>query len=136
MMEVAVLAEFGNSSFLYAQNKGHDLFRGITNAHCLPNAPHGLNNFQHIRDVAFLPARNLTPAHCKFLERMMGLTENDIRTAIHRQVAYQTVMRGALRDPENHEEKRIFVPDWGLPNGSSPYSPEPNSGRWSQISRS
>jgi hypothetical protein len=43
----------------------------------------------------------------------MGLTENDIRTAIHRQAAYQTVMRGALRDPDNHEEKRIFVPDLG-----------------------
>ena len=113
MMEEAVLGEFGNSSFLYAQNKGHDLFRGIKNAECLPNAPHGLNSFQHIRDVAFLPARNLTPAHGKFLQRMMGLTENDIRTAIHRQVAYQTVMRGALRDPENHEAKRIFVPDLG-----------------------
>ena len=113
MMKEAVLREFGDANFLYAQNKGHDLFRGIENAHCLPNAPHGLNSFQHIRDVAFLPARNLSPAHCKFLQRMMGLTEDDIRTAIHRQVAYQTVMRGALRDPENHEEKRIFIPDLG-----------------------
>ena len=114
MMEEAVLAEFGKiSSFLYAQNKGHDLFRGIETAHCLPTAPYGLNSFQGVRDVAFLPARNLSPAHCKFLQRMMDLTEDDVRTAIHRQVAYQTVMRGALRDPDNHEEKRIFVPDLG-----------------------
>jgi len=113
LMEVAAIKEFGEAEFLYAQNKGHDLFKGISNAIQLPYAPHGLNNFQHIPDVAFLPARNLTPSHCKFLERMMGLTEDDIRTAVHRQAAYQTVMRGSLRDPENHEAKRIFVPDLG-----------------------
>lgn len=113
MMEEAVLKEFGGADFLYAQNKGHDLFKGITNATLLPNAPHGLNQFQHIPNVAFLPARNLTPAHCKFLERMMGLSGDQIATAIHRQVAYQTVMRGALRDPGNHVSKRIFVPDLG-----------------------
>jgi hypothetical protein len=113
MIEQAVLSEFGQADFLYSQNKGHDLFRGIENARCLPNAPHGLNSFQEIQDVAFLPARNLSSAHCKFLEHMMGLTGDDIRTAIHRQVAYQTVMRGALRDPENHQQKRIFVPDRG-----------------------
>jgi hypothetical protein len=72
-----------------------------------------LNSFQHIANVEFLSARNLTPAHGKFAEPTIGLTENEIRTAIHRQVAYQTVMRGALRDTENHEAKRIFVPDLG-----------------------
>ncbi len=76
-------------------------------------AEYGLNDFQGIPNVAFLSARNLTPAHCKFLQRMIGLTEDEIRTGIHRQVAYQTAMRGALRDPKNHEEKRIFVPDLG-----------------------
>ncbi len=111
MMEKAVLKEFGGAEFLYAQNKGHNLFKGKGKP--LPNAPHGLNDFQGIPNVAFLSARNLTPAHCKFLQRMIGLTEDEIRTGIHRQVAYQTVMRGALRDPKNHEEKRIFVPDLG-----------------------
>ena len=113
MMEGAVLKEFREAQFLYAQNKGYNLFERNKNAKPLPNAPHGLNDFLHIPDVAFLPARNLTPAHCKFLQRMIGLTEDEIRTAIHRQVAYQTVMRGALRDPKNHEAKRVFVPDLG-----------------------
>ena len=111
MMEEAVLKEFGGAEFLYAQNKGHNLFKGIGKP--LPNAPHKLNDFQDIPNVAFLSARNLTPAHCKFLQRMIALTEDEIRTAIHRHVAYQTVMRGALRDPKNHEEKRVFVPDLG-----------------------
>jgi hypothetical protein len=113
MMEEAVIKEFDGAEFLFAQNKGHNLFKGNENAIALPNAPHGLNNFQHVKNVAFLPARNLTPAHCKFLQLMIGLTEDDIRTAIHQQVAYQTVMRGALRDPANHEAKRVFVPDLG-----------------------
>ena len=113
MMEEAVLKEFGGADFLYAQNKGHNLFKGIANATLLPNAPHGLNQFQHIANVAFLPAGNLAPAHCKFLECMIGLSKDEVATAIHRQVAYQTVMRGALRDPGNHDAKRIFVPDRG-----------------------
>ena len=113
MMEEAVLKEFGEADFRYAEYKGHALFKGITNAKPLPNAPHGLNSFQHIPNVAFVPARNLTPAHCKFIERIIGLTEEEIRTGVHRQVAYQTIMRGALRDPENHEAKRIFIPDLG-----------------------
>ncbi len=113
LMEEAAIKEFGEAEFLYAQNKCDNLFRGIKNAIALPNNPHGLNNFQHVQNVAFLPARNLTPSYCTCLERTMGLTEDDIRTAIHRQAAYQTVMRGSLRDPENHEAKRIFVPDLG-----------------------
>ena len=59
----------------------------------------------------------------------MGLTENDIRTAIHRQVAYQTVMRGALRDPENHEAKRIFVPDLGTAEWLRSLFPEAKLGK-------
>ena len=113
MIAEAVRNEFCGSNFLFAQNKGDDLFRGIKNAILLPNAPHGLNNFSHIGNVVFLPARNLKPSHCKFLEHMIDFTADEIRTAIHRQVAYQTVMRGSLRDPENHEPKRIFVPDLG-----------------------
>ena len=59
----------------------------------------------------------------------MGLNEDDIRTAIHRQVAYQTVMRGALRDPDNHDEKRIFVPDLGTAEWLKPHPPERSSRR-------
>jgi len=113
MMEEAALKEFGEAEFLFAENKGCNLFQGIPNAHRLPNDPHGLNTYQHIQNVAFLPARNLKPAHCKFLERMMGLTGDEIRNAIHRQAAYQAIMRGALRNPDNHEPKRAFVPDLG-----------------------
>ena len=100
MMEEAALKEFGEAEFLFAENKGCKLFEGVANAHRLPNDPHGLNTYQHIQNVAFLPARNLKPAQSKFLERMIGLTGDEIRTAVHRQVAYQAIMRGALRNSD------------------------------------
>ena len=115
-IETAILEEVGGADFLFSQNKStqkkdYTAFKAVKNAIQLPNAPHGLNDFRHFPTVAYLSARNLTPAHGKFVEQTLGITWDEIHTAIQRQVAYQTVMRGALRDPDNHEPKRVFVPD-------------------------
>jgi len=110
-MEKNILNEVGTSKFLFAQNKGCHLFKNVETRFALPNAPHGLNTYQRYLNVVYLSARNLIPAHGKFLERMMGIKWDDIHTAIQHQVAYQTIMRGALRDQDNHEPKRVFVPD-------------------------
>ena len=112
-VENAVLNEFGDNQFLFSQNKSMKLFDGKPQARCLPNDPHGLNSFQEFENVAFLSARNLTPSQIKFLEVMMGVTGDVVHSAIHKQSAYQAIMRGALRDPNNHNLKRVFVPDLG-----------------------
>jgi hypothetical protein len=61
--------------------------------------------------VAFLSAHNLTPALGKFLQEQLGLTAEHITTAIHVQAAYQAIMRCSLRDPQNTNHRRVFVPD-------------------------
>ena len=41
------------------------------------------------------------------------ISAEEIRTAVHHQQAYQAINRGALRDPNHHGPKRVFVPDLG-----------------------
>ena len=90
-----------------------DCSRGIPNAVRLPNDAHGLNTFQQYEAIVYLAARNLTPAQFKFFQSR-GMTAEQIRTATYYHAAYQSVMRGAIRDPDNHNPKHIIVVDRGL----------------------
>lgn len=78
----------------------------------LPHSPHGLNNYQHFDDVAFLSARLPTPAQFKFLEEQ-GIASEEVRTWSYYHSIYQAVLRGSIRDPKNRNPKRIFVVDRG-----------------------
>ena len=108
----AVKGEFGDRSFLWVANK--DVSDGVfvgTNGLRLPNAPHGLNQYQWDYDnVAFLSALNLRTEHFKFLESR-GLNSDLVRTATYKHVVYQAVMRCSIRDHENRRPKTIIVPD-------------------------
>lgn len=109
----AIGAEF-EGAFLYLANKDiesgikHPLesIKGIQ----LPNAPWGLNTYQHIHNVAILSALNPTPAHIGFLNHM-GLEGLAIRDALYHSQIYQAVMRCSLRDPATQQMARVFVPD-------------------------
>ncbi len=76
----------------------------------LPNAPWGLNAFQHIHNVAILSALNPTTAHLKFFA-YMGLQGDAIREALFHSQIYQAVMRCSLRNPAATEPVRVLVPD-------------------------
>ncbi|WP_107497725.1 DEAD/DEAH box helicase family protein [Thalassobius sp. I31.1] len=76
----------------------------------LPNAPWGLNKYQHIHNVAILSALNPTPAHIGFLTHM-GLDGHAIRDALFHSQIYQAVMRCSLRDPASTQLVHVLVPD-------------------------
>ena len=104
---------FGNARFIWQANTDvpDDLFG--TNAERLPNKPHGLNSFSDVNNIAFLSALNPASEHFKFLETL-GLSGEDVRTAIYHAAAYQSVMRTSIRDVANPDRKIIIVPDLAL----------------------
>jgi hypothetical protein len=104
---------FGREEFLWQANKSFQENSFGTNAHRLPNKPHGLNSYANIHNIAFLSSLNPTTDHFKFLQTQ-GLSGGDVRTAIYYTGAYQSVMRTSIRDPRNQQPKRILVPDRGL----------------------
>jgi hypothetical protein len=104
---------FDNKKFLWQANKSMQDNPFGSNAQRLPNKPHGLNAYSEIHNIAFLSALNPPSDHFRFLETR-GLTGGDVRRAIYFQAAYQSVMRTSIRDPNNHDPKRIVVPDLPL----------------------
>jgi hypothetical protein len=104
---------FGKDPFLWQANKSLQQNPFGTNAHRLPNKPHGLNSYANIHNIAFLSSLNPATDHFKFLQTQ-GLSGDDVRTAIYYAGAYQSAMRTSIRDPGNLQPKRIVVPDRGL----------------------
>jgi hypothetical protein len=112
----AVETETGQSPLAWVANKdtdGEGLFASNPSAVRLPNEPHGLNTFQSYETIIYLAARNLTPAQFKYFQSR-GMSAEQVRTATHYHAAYQAVMRGAIRDPDNTNPKHIIVVDRGL----------------------
>lgn len=63
----------------------------------LPNAPWGLNCYQHVHNAAILSALNPTPAHLKFLQSQK-LSSLAARNAMFHSQIHQAIMRTSLRD--------------------------------------
>ncbi|KDM66634.1 DEAD/DEAH box helicase family protein [Acidiphilium sp. JA12-A1] len=85
-----------------------DLFGG--QAVRLPNSPHGLNEFQHIHNIAVVSALNPPPAHFAFL-RSVGLSAEEVKRAGYWQSVYQAVMRSSLRNLGDRTKKTVIVMD-------------------------
>lgn len=108
-----VINEFGDCVTLRSTNERADvsMFEGLETFIRLPHSPHGLNKYMDIDNVAFLSAFNLYPDHNNFLREILGMTKGEVDNAMHRQIAYQEILRSSLRDPENKNPKKVFVPD-------------------------
>ena len=78
----AAKATFSEEDFVWQANKGvsDTLFDG--KGERLPNAPHGLNCYSHINNVAFLSSLNPTSDHFRFLETQ-GISGPEVRRAIY-----------------------------------------------------
>ena len=113
ILEREVAKHFTDQDFLYSENKGSPLFHNLKNAQLLDYAPQGLNCFQTYNNFTHIAARNPTPGFCKFLQKKIGLSEEDIRNSFHREIAYQMALRSSARDPENHNKKQFVFPDKG-----------------------
>src|SRR6516165_3988868 len=103
---------FGEEPFVWQANKAYDDSPFGTNASRLPNVPHGLNDYAAYRNIAFLSALHPTPDHYRFLAHH-GLDSTAVYNAIYYQAVYQSVMRTALRDPNNQHVINVFVSDFG-----------------------
>ncbi|MCW1841580.1 hypothetical protein [Prosthecomicrobium hirschii] len=102
----------GGQVFAWMGNKDlpDDLFGHLKGAVRLPNSPHGLNDFQHLHQVAVLSALNPPPAHFSFMTAN-GISPEDLRTSHYRTAVYQAVMRISIRDPQNQDPKLVVVMD-------------------------
>jgi hypothetical protein len=109
------MRERGLTGILTLDNKKHDneeLFSWANSAP-LPQVSHGLNTFQDYNNVVMLGAYNPPPHTIKFLKHHFCLDAADIKDGIMHQNLYQAAMRSSLRDPNNHDQKIIYVPDKG-----------------------
>jgi hypothetical protein len=109
------MRERGLTGILTLDNKKHDneeLFSWANSAP-LPQVSHGLNTFQDYNNVVVLAAYNPPPHTIKFLKNHFSLDAVDIKDGIMHQNLYQAAMRSSLRDPNNHDQKVIYVPDKG-----------------------
>ena len=106
----AVTTAFDGQPFAWMANTDlpDDLFGGQSIR--LPNSPHGLNQYQHVHNIAVVSALNPPPAHFAFL-RSNGLSSEEVKQAGYWQSVYQAVMRGSLRDPDDRNPKTVIVMD-------------------------
>ncbi len=88
----------------------------FSNAIRIPAVCHGLNEYRHISRIAFLSALNNTPGHFAYADKVLGISSDQLRQARSHQVAYQSIMRTALRDADSAAEVTVLVPDIGLAN--------------------
>lgn len=106
----AIVEHFTGKIFAWAANADVTAIDAFGGHPRLPTSPHGLNTFQHINNVVFLPALNRAPAHFAFLNAR-GLDAETVKFATGCQFAYQAFMRSSARDPMNEALKTCVVPD-------------------------
>jgi hypothetical protein len=102
-----------DKAFLWSANKDapNEIFIGMDGTR-LSGSPHGLNQYQHIDNVVFLPALNPTPALFSFLKEA-HIYPQKVICAFNHNSAYQAIMRCSIRNQENGNNKIIIVPSKG-----------------------
>ncbi len=110
---------FGDEPHLVSMNNdidGSSIETDFPNGIRIPAICHGLNDYRHISRIAFLSALNNTPGHFAYADKVLGISSDLLRQARSHQVAYQSIMRTALRDADSTQEVTILVPDIALGN--------------------
>lgn len=108
-----VMADVANDNLLWVANKGikDGTFSKMEERQIrLSNAPHGINKYQHVHNVAFLSAVNYSPAHGKFLKDL-GFDADALKRAVALQVTYQAMMRSSIRNSKDTNPKTVYVFD-------------------------
>lgn len=103
-------ARFGGEPFAWMANTDipDDVFP--THGTRLPNSPHGINQYQHLHNVALLSALLPAPSTFGFLDAL-GMDGEAVKTAIMRSSLYQAACRISLRNPLDETPKHAVVPD-------------------------
>jgi len=109
----------GDDPFIWSANKDVPdtiIDTDFSNAIRIPAVCHGLNEYSHINKIVFLSALNNTPGHFGYLDKILGISSDQLRQARMFQVAYQSIMRTSLRDCKSSAEVTVFAPDIALGN--------------------
>ena len=97
-------------AYVYLVNKGLKL-PALVDGVQLPHVSHGLNHFSRFHNAMLLSALNPPPGYFGFCSDMMGLTGDEVRTAIYRTSVYQAAMRISIRNLVDMTPKRVQVVD-------------------------
>lgn len=125
VLQQACIQVFGDDEFAFLANNdsAEDAKQYFGNkAKQLPNAPWGLNDYQHIHNVAILSALNPTPAHLGFLNHLCQRPQA-VRDALFHSNVYQAVMRSSLRNLDTTEPVCAVVPDRTVAKALAGYFP-------------
>ncbi|MEP4125334.1 MAG: hypothetical protein ABJL98_11520 [Lentilitoribacter sp.] len=125
VLKQACIQVFDDDEFVFLANNDNaeDAKHYFGNkAKQLPNAPWGLNDYQHIHNVAILSALNPTPAHLGFLNHLCQ-SPQAVRDALFHSNVYQAVMRSSLRNLEATEPVCAVVPDHNVAKALAGYFP-------------
>lgn len=126
VLQQACFQVFGEEKFAFLANNdsAEDAKRVFgPQAEQLDNAPWGLNEYQHLHNVAILSALNPSPAHLGFLGHLYKEPEK-VRDALFHANVYQAVMRSSLRNLEATEPVCAVVPDRNVARALAGYFPE------------
>lgn len=72
---------------------------------------HGVNQYSHLTDYAFMSAIKPHPQFRNFIRERCGLDNTQLEFAFAGYTAYQLLMRSALRDPNNTTVVNLFFLD-------------------------
>jgi hypothetical protein len=102
------LASYIQQPFVFQANKDSNLFTNVPQAQPLPYSSHGLNNFMDKHCYVDLAAYNSQSQFYQFCERF-GLDEViTYNRTVH--LAYQGLMRTAIRNPDDASEVLVILP--------------------------
>lgn len=111
-LDEAALKAINGRPFIYAVNND---YRGrlldADHGQQIPTISHGLNCYQDYRVIYFSPSLNRSPQHRMMLNRL-GLDDGIIKNSTLHEVAYQALMRTALRDLNSTAVVDCIVPEY------------------------
>ena len=91
--------------FVYLINASEDKLT-LDNGVQLPHVAHGINQYGNFHNAMLLSALNPPPSYFRFCNDMLGISSDELRTAIYRTSTYQAAMR-INRNPDHPNPKRI-----------------------------
>lgn len=104
--------EFNGQDYLYLTNKSDEAEAReyMPNGSALPHSPHGLNEYQGYHNVVIPAACRPNPEHVRFCANQ-SISQEELITAMHRQIVYQAVCRSSIRDLTSDQPVHFLVPD-------------------------
>jgi len=106
------------SNYVYQHRQGRLIYNSNNDsktafmfADRITHNAHGINEYSDRTDYAFATAIQLNATYTNFIKQFTGMSSDDISFALSGYMAYQLIMRTALRDSANEKSVQVFVLD-------------------------